>query len=223
MFDAIAPTYERVNTIATFGRDAAWRRRLIRQAQVQPADTVLDVACGTGDLVRAFAAHTPRPARIVGLDFSAGMLAGGSYSGLSTPVHLLRADALSLPLRSGSIDVVSCAFGVRNFQNLQQGLLEMARVLRGGGRVVILEFTTPRNPFLAWANRCYCELVLPRLGALIARDRSGAYKYLPRSIQTFESAASMCSRLQDAGFERVSVKMMNLGGVALYHGVRAGA
>lgn len=222
MFDAIAPTYERVNTIATFGRDAAWRTKLVTRAAVHPTDTVLDIACGTGDVIRTFARSQPAPARIIGLDFSAGMLAGGRYDGIRTPIQLIRADALQLPLADGSVDVVSCAFGVRNFQNLQRGLSEMARVLRPGGRIVILEFTTPRNPILAIGYRLYCGWVLPTLGRIISRDhdKTNAYKYLPRSIQTFETTHSMCGRLRDAGFEQVAFETMNLGGVALYRGIR---
>lgn len=224
MFDAIAPTYERVNRLASFGRDAVWRRELVRTMRVSATDVALDVACGTGDVIRALAGQTPPPARIIGADFSAGMLAGGDYSGLKIPVHLIRADALRLPLQNGVVDVLTCAFGVRNFQDVDAGLSEFARVLRPGGRVGILEFATPSNRLLAWANRVYCNVVLPRLGALIARDhdRSGAYRYLPRSIQTFDTPPIMCRRLTDAGFVEVRCRTMNLGGVALYTGVRSG-
>ncbi|MBK8914906.1 MAG: ubiquinone/menaquinone biosynthesis methyltransferase [Phycisphaerales bacterium] len=224
MFDAIAPTYERVNSVASLGRDAAWRRELVRVMGVRAADVVLDVACGTGDVIRTFAKNAPPPARIIGADFSAGMLAGGHYEGVRTPVHLIRADALRLPIRSGVMDIVTCAFGVRNFQDTDAGLSEFARVLRPGGRVGILEFATPSNRLLAWANRVYCNVVLPRLGAWIARDhdRSGAYRYLPRSIQTFDTPQIMCRRLVDAGFSEVRCRTMNLGGVALYTGVRSG-
>lgn len=221
MFDAIAPTYERVNSLATFGRDAAWRRKAVAAAAVQSTDIVLDVACGTGDMLRTFAAHHPKPARLIGLDFSANMLAAGRYDGLGRP-HLLRGDAQRLPLADSSVDIVSCAFGVRNFQTLQQGLDEMARVLRPGGRVVILEFANPQNAILRRLYRVYCETVLPALGTWLSQDRSGAYRYLPKSIESFETRASMCRRLEDAGFAGVTDTAMNLGGVVLYRGVRAG-
>lgn len=220
MFDAIAPAYERVNTLATFGRDAVWRRRAVAAAAVCATDIVLDVACGTGDMLRAFAAHRPAPARLIGLDFSANMLAAGRYDPARRP-HLLRGDAQRLPLADACVDVVSCAFGVRNFQTLQQGLDEMARVLRPGGRVVILEFANPQNPALRRLYRVYCETVLPALGTWLSRDRSGAYRYLPKSIESFETRASMRRRLEDAGFAQVTDKAMNLGGVVLYRGVRA--
>lgn len=218
MFDAIAPTYERVNTVASFGRDAVWRRAAVAAAGARADETVLDVACGTGDMIRAFARARPAPRAVVGVDFSAGMLARGDYRGLETPLVLCRADAQRLPLADQSVDVVSCAFGARNFQDLTAGLREMHRVLRPGGRVVILEFTLPDNPLLRWAHRFYCGSVLPRVAALISRDRSGAYRYLPQSIQTFEPRRALAERLAHAGFQRVTLRGMNLGGVALYRG-----
>lgn len=220
MFDAIAKTYERVNTVASFGRDAAWRRAAVAAADVRADDVVLDVACGTGDMMRAFAAGLTRPAQIVGVDFSVEMLAAGAYRGLATPVHLLRGDAQRLPLADQSVDVVSCAFGVRNFQSLQQGLDEMRRVLRPGGRVVILEFAVPENALLAGPHRLYTRHILPRLGKWLSGDAGGAYSYLPQSVSTFEQPQAMIQRLREAGLEPVTTRTMNLGGVVLYRGVR---
>ncbi|MBK9119867.1 MAG: ubiquinone/menaquinone biosynthesis methyltransferase [Phycisphaerales bacterium] len=220
MFDAIAPTYERVNRVATFGRDAAWRRRAVAAARVQPGDVVLDLCCGTGDMIRAFAAGAIRPARIMGVDFSAGMLSQAKVGQLGLPVELIRADALQLPLDSASVDVISCAFGVRNFGHLGAGLLEMYRVSRPGARIVILEFTTPANAVLRWFVNTYCTLVLPRIGTWLSGDRTGAYRYLPRSIETFETTRSMCRRMDDAGFKQVAVETLNFGGVALYRAER---
>lgn len=220
MFDAIAKTYERVNTVASFGRDAAWRRAAVAAADVRADDVVLDVACGTGDMIRAFAAGLTRPAQIVGVDFSARMLAAGGYRGLATPVHLIRGDAQRLPLADRSVDVISCAFGVRNFQNLQQGLNEMQRVLRPGGRVVILEFAVPGNALLAGPHRLYTQHILPRLGKWLSGDAVGAYNYLRQSVNTFEPVEAMIRHLREAGFEPVTTRTMNLGGVVLYRGVR---
>ncbi|MGE3182981.1 MAG: class I SAM-dependent methyltransferase, partial [Phycisphaerae bacterium] len=117
MFDAIAPTYERVNRLATFGRDAAWRRKAIAAIRPQKGDTVLDVCCGTGDMLRMLAQVQPNAARLVGVDFSAGMLAGGVYEPTAAPISLLRGDGQRLPLLDSTMDAVTCAFGVRNFQN----------------------------------------------------------------------------------------------------------
>jgi demethylmenaquinone methyltransferase/2-methoxy-6-polyprenyl-1,4-benzoquinol methylase len=231
MFNAIAGTYERVNTLATFGRDAVWRRRAVEAAEVQAGDVILDVACGTGDMIRAFArnalqgrgSHRAAPARIIGVDFARDMLARGDYSGLTVPLELIEADALDMPLPDESVDVISCAFGVRNFQDLQAGLAEMFRVARPGARVVILEFAMPGNRLLRWLNERYCKIVLPCLGALVAHDRVGAYHYLPRSVEVFEPVESMVLRMQDAGCVNVTTRLMNFGGVVLYRGEKPAA
>lgn len=233
MFDAIAPTYERVNAVVSFGRDAAWRRRTVRAADLRNGDVVLDVCCGTGDMLRAFASTT-KPSLVIGVDFAAGMLAqfapAASPPSRSLPgraaspsfgcaIQLCRADAQRLPLADASVDVVSCAFGVRNFQDLDAGLGEMRRVLRPGGRLVILEFAQPGGVIARWLCGVYCDVVLPRVATWISRDRSGAYRYLPRSIRTFEPPAGMMARLERVGFGPVASESMNLGSVVLYRGV----
>ncbi len=222
MFDAIAPTYERVNTVATFGRDTAWRRRTVAAADVRPTDVVLDICCGTGDMLRAFAVHTPRPRLLLGVDFSAGMLAAAHFDGTPVPIRLIRADAVRLPLADASVDVITCAFGVRNFGDLAEGLREMHRVARPGARVLILEFAMPENALLCWAYQLYCDRVVPALAAIISRDRTGAYRYLPRSIRTFANTRVMAGRIADVVFQTVAVQRMNFGGVALYRGVKPG-
>ncbi len=218
MFDAIAPTYERVNTFASFGMDGVWRRRTVRAANVQAGDVVLDVACGTGDLVRLFARHNPAPSCVIGADFSANMLARGRYADLPAPYHLIRADAQQLPLADASVDVISCAFGVRNFQDLQAGLNEMGRVARPGARIVILEFTMPENNLRGRAYRFYCEYVMPRLATIISGDRTRAYYYLPYSVLSFESHESLQQRLGRAGFVNLTFRRMNFGTVVLHRG-----
>ncbi len=220
MFNAIAPRYELVNRVATLGLDAAWRRRAVAAATVTPTDVVLDVACGTGDMMRAFAAGRPAPARILGLDFAAEMLSTGLKRGMPARAALVRGDAQRMPLADESVDVVSCAFGVRNFQDLSAGLGEMRRVLRAGGRLVILEFATPTHALWRVPYRLYCEVVVPRLGALLGRDRVGAYRYLPRSVATFDSREAMERRLAEAGFAEPRSTAMNFGGVVLYRCVR---
>ncbi len=219
MFDAIAATYERVNTLATFGRDAAWRRRAVAAAGVRPGDIVVDVCCGTCDLLRTFAAARPAPRGLLGVDFASGMLAHADLSAVAVPVQLVRADALRLPLGDDSVDVVSCAFGVRNFADAAAGLREMARVLRPGGRLVILEFAPPSGRLRRGLWRFYCDRVLPRLGAWVSGDAS-AYRYLPRSIETYESAEALAERMAAAGLRDVVLRRMHLGGVVLYRGVK---
>jgi len=133
---------------------------------------------------------------------------------------LLQADALRLPLADESMDIISCAFGIRNFGDLQAGLGEMFRVARPGARVVILDFATPRNRALRWAYQLYCDRFLPQLADLLRPDRVGAYRYLPRSIRTFEPPDALSRRLEKAGFSRVRVWRMGMGGVVLIRAVK---
>lgn len=219
MFDAIAPTYERVNRVLSAGRDAHWRRRAVALSGVSPTDRVLDVACGTGDLTRAFLAA--KPAGVVGTDFSAGMLrqATGRTEGVHGRASWCRADALTLPIADATFDIVSCAFGVRNFQQPARGLAEFRRILRPGGRVCILEFTMPRSAVLGSAYLFYFRHVLPRLASWISRDRTGAYDYLPQSVCTFMDVAGMTQLLDAAGFSRVTVTSLTGGIAAIYTGV----
>ncbi len=222
MFDAIAARYERVNHIVSLGQDTRWRRRAVQRVGPRAGEVVLDVCCGTGDMIRAFARAQPRLARIIGVDFAEKMLRSGRYDGLAPPVHLLRADGLRLPLREASVDIVSCAFGVRNFQDLAAGLGEFVRVLRPGGRAVVLEFAMPESWLVRWGYRFYSDHLLPRLATLVSRDRTGAYRYLPRSIQTFERRAAMAGRLRAAGLCDVQAESLNLGTVVIYSGWRRG-
>jgi demethylmenaquinone methyltransferase/2-methoxy-6-polyprenyl-1,4-benzoquinol methylase len=157
---------------------------------------------------------------IIGVDFAANMLAHADCAGPGSERAMLRADAQRLPLAGETVDVISCAFGVRNFQDLSAGLAEMYRVARTGARVLILEFAQPENLLLRWAYRIYCRFALPCLAALISRDKSGAYRYLPRSIETFEPASALARRLEEAGFAQVTLRRLNLGGVVLYRGVK---
>lgn len=220
MFDAIAPTYERVNSVASFGRDAAWRRRAVRAAQVRAGDVALDVCCGTGDMVRELARQEPPPARIIGVDFAAQMLAAGDFATSRCTVEVQQADALALPLADAAVDVITCAFGVRNFNDLGAGLREMSRVARPGARVAILEFSMPDNAILRWLYRTYTERIMPRLATWLSRDRTGAYRYLPASIRTFVTANGLAAALREAGFANVRAQRMNLGGVVIVSGVK---
>lgn len=213
MFNAIAPTYERVNTLCSGGRDAAWRRRAVTMAEITSSDCVLDIACGTGDFARAF--HRAGARTVIGCDFARGMLqyaAQRSAEGLSW----CEADALALPFRDACFDVVSCAFGVRNFADLDRGLAEIHRVLRPGGRVVILEFTRPGFAPVRWIYELYAHRIMPVVASWLSRDRNGAYRYLPRSITTFLSPAEMVDRLRNAGFSHVRITPLTMGVVTVY-------
>jgi demethylmenaquinone methyltransferase/2-methoxy-6-polyprenyl-1,4-benzoquinol methylase len=216
MFAAISRSYDLNNRLHSFGRDQAWRRKTVRLAAVQSTDYVLDVACGTGDLTEAFA--DARPREVIGLDFTQPMLeiAGKKAArrrrpdGVPTPTYI-NGDAMRLPFADGRFDVLSIAFGIRNVRDVDQTLCEFRRVLRPGGRLAILEFDQPRNPLLRWGNAVYCRHIMPITATLISRDRSGAYRYLPRSVETFIDRESMARRLQKAGFEAVTSHPMTFG------------
>lgn len=213
MFNGIAHRYELINRLFSAGRDAAWRRKAVRLAQVQAEDTVLDVACGTGDFARAF--QNVGVNITVGLDFAHEMLkhAAGRGDALG---RWCEADALHLPFPSACFSVAACAFGVRNFADLDAGLAEMLRVLHPTGRVVILEFTTPTNRLARSLYRLYSDRLMPVAATLISGDRTGAYRYLPRSVVSFLSAEQMCERLSRAGFARVSATPLSMGIVTVY-------
>jgi demethylmenaquinone methyltransferase/2-methoxy-6-polyprenyl-1,4-benzoquinol methylase len=230
MFDAIAPTYERINTLFSFGRDRAWRRRAVRLSRVRIGEAVLDIACGTGDLLRAFDrgrrvaertrqqdARHAQPSLLVGVDFAHQMLRRAQRSSLNA-LCWCEGDALQLPFADASFDVASCAFGVRNFQSLDAGLTEMHRVLRRGGRAVILEFTRPSNRLIRAIHEFYSGSVMPRAAGLLSRDRTGAYRYLPQSVVSFVDAARMCARLGAAGFAKTTATPMTFGVVTIYVG-----
>jgi demethylmenaquinone methyltransferase/2-methoxy-6-polyprenyl-1,4-benzoquinol methylase len=219
MFDAIAPRYSWVNRVCSAGRDAVWRRRAVHRADIQPQDAVLDVACGTGDLLGAFAEAPAPPGQRVGCDFSSAMLRRARQAQAGAGDWCL-ADAQRLPFREESFTVVACAFGVRNFQSLATGLEEMHRVLKPGGRVVILEFTRPGNRLIRALYELYARKLMPIGAAWLSRDRSGAYRYLPESVVSFVTIEEMVDRLGAAGFERVSAEPLTSGVVTLYVGCK---
>lgn len=223
MFASIAGSYDLNNRLHSFGRDQAWRRATVRLCQVRPTDDVLDVACGTGDLSEAFADAQPRT--VTGLDFTPEMLQiaevksrrARSVASRPTPRYM-EGDAMALPFDDGAFDVVSIAFGIRNVSEPHKALSEFRRVLRPGGRLAILEFSQPRNPIIRAFNTFYTAHVMPFTASLIARDRSGAYRYLPRSVQTFMSAGEMTALMTGAGFANVTAHPMTFGVCATYLG-----
>jgi len=228
MFDSIAPRYEFVNTVCSAGRDAHWRRAAVRLADVRSDDDVLDVACGTGDFARAFLAVNPR--RVVGVDFAHEMLLRAVHSptrdtnpgphSVEPLTHWVEADALRLPFRDGSFSIVSCAFGVRNFADLEAGLREMHRVLRPGGRAIILEFTRPGNPVARRLYEFYASRVMPLAATWLSGDRGGAYRYLPRSVVSFLTTGQMVESLRRTGFARAQAAALTLGVVTVYRATR---
>ncbi len=223
MFSAIAHAYDLNNRLHSMWRDQAWRREAVRMAELKPDDVVLDVACGTGDLALAFAGR--RPQKVIGLDFTVAMLQiaerkrSSLKSQASSPSYSA-ADAMRLPIADKSVDVVSIAFGIRNVADPLAAMSEFYRVLRPGGRVIILEFSTPTNPVIRFFDRIYREKVMPITASLIARDKSGAYKYLPKSVSTFIDRAGMVEMMQTVGFKDPTIKPLTFGVAVCYRGVK---
>ncbi|MBT6063478.1 MAG: ubiquinone/menaquinone biosynthesis methyltransferase [Actinobacteria bacterium] len=203
MFDSIAPRYDLVNRIMTFRLDVAWRRRTVAALDLPGGSTVMDVACGTGDLCRDLhrAGH-----RAIGLDMSWGMLAAAR-----TDAPLLHADALLQPARSGAIDGLSCGFALRNFTALEPFLSEAARLLRQGGRMALLEVDRPTSPVLRAGHGLYFGKVVPLVGGLFS-DRD-AYRYLPRSVAYLPPEPELLAMIAAAGFSDVD-KVRLSGGIA---------
>ena len=203
MFDAIAPRYDLVNRIMTFGLDVRWRRRAVRALDVGPGATVVDLACGTGDLCRDLAAAGYRA---VGIDLSLGMLRHAR-----TPAPLVQADALHLPIADGTVDGVVSGFALRNFVSLVPVLDELARVVRPGGRIALLDVAAPTNPLLHAGHQVYFGRVVPRIGGALSDP--AAYRYLPRSVAYLPAPDAMLSMVGTAGFGAVRRTMLS-GGIA---------
>lgn len=220
MFSAIAPSYDLNNRLHSFGRDQYWRKQTVRIAAPGPSDTVVDVACGTGDLTLAFSRITSGP--VIGIDFTYAMLplASKKSARAGSSVIWINADAQCLPLSDACCDIVSIAFGIRNVQDIHAALKEFYRVLRPNGRLVILEFSEPQQPLVRFLNRVYSYHLMPITASLIARDRSGAYQYLPRSIETFISRQQMKQLLEETGFVSVEQHPMTFGVCVCYRGVK---
>lgn len=226
MFAAIADSYDLNNRVHSMWRDQAWRRATVRLAEPKPGDVVVDVACGTGDLSMAFADAGVE--HVLGLDFTVNMLhvaeqkrrTPSRQSSSQAPTYIA-ADAMQLPLADASTDIVSIAFGIRNVAVPEQAIAEFYRVLRPGGRLMVLEFCMPTQPLLQRLYRFYFHHVLPRTASLIARDRSGAYRYLPRSVDTFLSREQLIEMMTNAGFSDVTTKSLTCGIAVCYRGIKA--
>lgn len=222
MFSGIAGRYDLLNHLLSANIDKRWRRLVRKELQPTLADqnaAVLDVACGTGDLAIELGSHAE--ARICGTDFCRPMLARASEKtrreGLAIPY--VEADALQLSFADGGFDAATIAFGLRNLSNVDDGLRELRRVLKPGGKLVVLEFSTPVVPGFRGLFRFYFSRVLPRIGGMVSGSR-GAYEYLPDSVSKFPNQKELADRMREAGFGDVRYRNLTGGIAAIHSGIR---
>jgi demethylmenaquinone methyltransferase/2-methoxy-6-polyprenyl-1,4-benzoquinol methylase len=201
MFDAIAPRYDLVNRIMTFRMDVRWRTRTVRDLGLPHGSLVADLACGTGDFCREL---QKQGLRAIGFDLSFGMLAAAR-----TSAPLAEADALSLPVPDGSLDGITCGFALRNLVELGGFFTELARTVRPGGRIALLDVAEPPNRFLRWGHSIYFGSIVPKVGGLLS-DPS-AYQYLPKSVAYLPEPGVMLQQLADAGFVQVERQLLSTG------------
>jgi demethylmenaquinone methyltransferase/2-methoxy-6-polyprenyl-1,4-benzoquinol methylase len=217
MFGQIAPRYDLLNHLLSMNIDRHWRARTIsRVAAILERENakVLDVCCGTGDLTLALESGS-RSARVFGSDFSHPMLEKAGAK--AAKGNWLEADALQLPVADASFDLVTTAFGFRNLASYRGGLTELRRILKPGGTLAILEFSTPPNPLIAGLYGFYSRAILPAIGGMISGSKD-AYKYLPESVRKFPDADGLAEQMRETGFMNVRFERMTFGIVALHLG-----
>ena len=211
LFDTISPRYDLVNRVMTFGMDVSWRRRAVRELRLPGRALVLDLACGTGDLCRELEASGYRA---VGMDFSHGMLRAAR-----TSAPLVEADILRLPVPDARADGITCGFALRNVVSLEAFFAELARVVRHGGRVALLDVSEPDNAVVRAGNAVYFRRIVPVIGGLLS-DRA-AYRYLPRSTAYLPDPAAMVAMLRSAGFPDAERHQLSGGLTQVLVGTRA--
>jgi demethylmenaquinone methyltransferase/2-methoxy-6-polyprenyl-1,4-benzoquinol methylase len=216
MFDSISPKYDLLNRLCSLGTDQGWRRKVIRGVGKEPVERLLDVATGTADLAimgAKVAGH------VTGADISAGMLSMGRVkvgkAGLTDRIALVQADAAELPFPDATFDAITVAFGVRNFEDLPRGIAGMARVLRPGGRLFVLEFSRPQRTPFKQLFRFYFHRVMPVIGRLVSRDNA-AYSYLPESVDAFPQGPAFADILRRQGLHEVRSTLLTFGVATLY-------
>ena len=221
MFDDIAPSYDQLNHLMSMGVDKIWRRKALKYIADGTQQKILDVACGTGDSTIAIAKAAAPGSRITGVDISTGMMEPlmrkAAHEGVHDRIKLQVADALDMPFPEASFDRVTCAFGVRNFEDKAKGLQEFKRVLKDGGKAVILELSVPEKRFPRAVYDLYFMHILPLIGGIISGNRT-AYRYLPASVHAFPAPEAFCAMMEEAGFRNVTHKSLTFGLCRLYVG-----
>ncbi|MGD0876727.1 MAG: ubiquinone/menaquinone biosynthesis methyltransferase [Anaerolineales bacterium] len=215
VFGSIARRYNLMNRLMTAGQDIRWRRETVRRLQLNPGDALLDLGAGTGDLGREALRQQPG-IRLVAADFSLAMLLAGKSSGR---LPWLNADALHLPFPGATFEAVVSGFLMRNVSNLKSALAEQYRILKPGGRLLILETTRPRSGILSPFVRFHMHYLIPWIGGLVSGDRE-AYRYLPASSEAFLSAEELAERIISAGFRNVGFKRRMAGTIAIHWGMK---
>ena len=217
MFDNIAGNYDFLNHFLSLGIDIFWRKRLVRKLQKQKPQNILDVATGTADL--AIAMMKTKPFNVVGIDISNGMLEVGrkkiKQQDLEKTIQLQQADSEDLPFEDATFDAVTVSFGARNFENLQKGLSEMARVLKPGGKIYILEFSQPTLFPFKQLYDFYFKFVLPLIGKLLSKDNA-AYSYLPESVKAFPHGKELNSIIENCGYTNAKNHPLTMGIASIY-------
>ena len=221
MFDSIAHRYDFLNRFLSLGIDQIWRKKAIASLKEVKPEYILDVATGTADL--AIAALKLNPIHVTGIDISNQMLAVGrdkiKAKLLHDKIELLQGDSSKLPFNDNKFDAITVAFGVRNFELLQQGLNEMNRVMRKGGKIAVLEFSKPKQFPVKQLYNFYFKYILPGWGGLISKSKS-AYTYLPESVNHFPEGKEFAAYLENAGFSQIKIKPLTFGVCTLYTAIK---
>ncbi len=217
MFDRIARRYDLVNTVLSAGTDRGWRRRAARETGLRAGGSALDVACGSGKLTAELARLAGPSGRVVGLDFSPAMLevARRQHPG----IEFREGDALNLPFGAGEFDAVTMAFGLRNLADPVRGLREMLRVLKSGGRAVVLEFVKPPDGMIGSVYRVYLRTVLPAIGGALSGDRS-AYRYLSDTVDSYRTLTELRDMTEAAGWQQIGYEELSAKLVGILSGTR---
>lgn len=222
LFDNIAPDYDKLNHILSLNIDKGWRKKAVKViVDTKEPLQVLDVACGTGDFTIEIAQKAAPGSRVSGIDLSEGMMKIGreKIKAAGVQADMVQGDCEDLPYSDGTFDRISVGFGVRNFEHLEVGLKQMHRVLKKGGKLVILELSVPKNSVLRWFYKLYFLKILPAIGGWISGDK-GAYEYLPASVLRFPAPDKFIPMMYEAGFEKVLHKPLTFGICRMYTGIK---